>query len=80
MVSISDYGILSNKINDLKKIFQDEDIKYDCKKIDEWVSCSSFFKHKRSLEQLKNVYKNCCAKNLATLLNGKIYELESISL
>ena len=73
LVSISDYGILSNKINDLKKIFQDEDIKYDCKKIDEWVSCSSFFKHKRSLEQLKNVYKNCCAKNLATLLNGKIY-------
>ena len=38
-----------------------------------WVDCSSVRKHNRSFAQLRQVFKECCATELYTLLSGRLY-------
>lgn len=71
--SISDYGKLSRNIEGLIAVLNENEIGFERKKIEYWTKCASFNKHNRSIDQLKKIYYECCAKKLVTLLKGRIY-------
>ena len=70
---ITDYGNLSKNIELVVEILKKHDIPFYRRPAGNWVDCSQIRKHNRSPERLKQVFKECCAKTLYTLLNGKLY-------
>ena len=78
-LSISDYDELSRKLEPLKKKLAAYEIPSEVKAIPHWTHCSSFVKHNRTREELAEVFRKCCARDLATLLNGKLYPCPFIS-
>lgn len=70
---ITDYDELSRKLTELTQLLQKRRIAYFSQKAQGWTDCSSLEKHNRTLEQGVEVFKECCAKNLATLSEGKLY-------
>ena len=70
---ITDYDELSRKLTKLTQLLQERGIAFYAQKAQGWTDCSSLEKHHRTLEQGKEVFKECCAKNLATLSEGKLY-------
>ena len=71
---ITDYGVdLSVNVNRMEESLNRHGIGYMRKPADNWVDCSNIKHHKRSPAKLKQVFKECCAKKLYTVLNGKLY-------
>ncbi|MDI6839395.1 MAG: radical SAM protein [bacterium] len=73
LVLIPDYGILSRKINDLTQILLQNKITFYAEKARWWTDCAEILRHYRNIEQQKEIFKNCCAKNTITLSNGRLY-------
>lgn len=71
---ITDYGKLSRNLSDIKKELDRRGILYEIIKMGGWTQCSSIIRHGREVEEEKKIYNGCCAKNLITLLDGKIYK------
>lgn len=72
-LSVSDYGELSRNLTQLKSKAEEFDIPCEIKGVSFWTKCSSFVKHNRTKEELTKVFQRCCARNLASLLKGKLY-------
>jgi len=71
---ITDYGKnLSLNVNKMEESLKRHGIGYMRKPADNWVDCSGIRQHNRSPSELKQVFKECCAKKLYTLLNGNLY-------
>jgi hypothetical protein len=70
---ITDYGKLSKNIDRLEESLNKYKINYTRKPAGNWVDCSSIRKHSRSPKDNTIVFKECCAKQLYTLLNGKLF-------
>ena len=70
---ITDYGKLSRNIEKLEQSLKKYNIGYRRELADNWVDCASIRKHNRTVKENEIVYKECCAKKLYTLLNGKLY-------
>jgi len=70
---ISDYGKISRNINKLTEKLTKHGINYFRKPAGNWVDCSSIRHHKRTVSELEEVFKQCCAKHIYTLLNGRLY-------
>tara|TARA_B100000315_G_scaffold253933_1_gene293836 strand:+ start:340 stop:1569 length:1230 start_codon:yes stop_codon:yes gene_type:complete len=70
---ITDYGKLSRNINKLTENLTKHGISYYRIPADNWVDCSRIRHHKRTVSQIKQVFKECCAKKLYTLLSGRLY-------
>ena len=70
---ITDYGPLSRKIDALVKVLRENNIAYHTLKVDGWADCSGIIKHNRDADQQRSVFRNCCAKNLITLSDGKLF-------
>lgn len=70
---ITDYGNLSKNMDSVIESLIKHDIPFHRRPAGNWVDCSQIKKHNRSPERLKQVFKECCAKTLYTLLNGKLY-------
>ncbi len=73
LVIITDYGILSRKLADLRQVLDKNGIAYYVLKVNEWLDCSAITPHNRTIFENKQIYKDCCAKNMATLSDGKIF-------
>ena len=73
LIIITDYGILSKKLVELKQMFEKHKISYYVLEVTEWLDCAEITPHNRSVEQNKQIYKVCCAKNMATLSEGKLF-------
>jgi len=73
LVFITDYDKLSRKLNDLTQILQQNKISFYAKKPPGWTDCAKIMKHYRNIEQQKEIFKSCCAKNTSTLSKGKLY-------
>ena len=71
---MTDYGKLSRNFFNIKQELDKRDIVYEIIEMSGWTQCSSIIKHGRGQEEVKNIYNECCAKNLVTLLGGKIYK------
>lgn len=72
-LSISNYGKLSKKLDELVNRLDIYNIYYEIKDIDFWTKCSSINKRNRSEHDLMDVYKQCCVKHCLTLLDGTLY-------
>lgn len=70
---ITDYGPLSRKLDELTQELQRRGIAFYADKAQGWTDCASLHRHHRTVEQQEGVFKQCCAKNLATLSDGKLY-------
>ena len=71
---ITDYGnSLSKKIESVIEALKRHNISFFRRPAGNWVDCSQIKKHNRSADRLKQVFKECCAKTLYTLINGKLY-------
>jgi sulfatase maturation enzyme AslB (radical SAM superfamily) len=70
---ITDYGKLSKKLNVLTQILQQNNIAFYILKVEGWSDCAKIIRHYRNIEDQKETFKSCCAKNLVTLSNGKLY-------
>jgi organic radical activating enzyme len=70
---ITDYGKLSRKIDTLTQVLQQNNIAYFILKVEGWSDCAKMIRHQRNPEQQKKLFTDCCAKNLVTLSNGKLY-------
>jgi glycosyltransferase involved in cell wall biosynthesis len=73
LIIITDYGPLSKKLAGLKKMLEENKVSHHIIEITEWLDCSSIIPHNRTIEQNKEIFKNCCAKNMATLSDGKLF-------
>jgi len=71
---ITDYGeTLSKKIDSVVRALKRYNIPFYRRPAGNWVDCSQVKKHNRSTDRLKQVFKECCAKTLYTIINGKLY-------
>ena len=57
----------------LKKLFEREKIAYHILEVTGWQDCGTVRPHHRSEEENKRMFKTCCAKNIATLSDGKVF-------
>lgn len=70
---ITDYDELSRNMENTIQTLEKNNIPYFRKPAGNWVDCSQIRKHNRSPKRLKQVFKECCAKFLFTILSGKLY-------
>ncbi len=70
---ITDYGKLSRNLNPLTEILQKNKIDFYAEKARGWTDCAKIMKQSRDVEQQKEIFRNCCAKNTITLSKGKLY-------
>jgi len=73
LLIITDYGVLSRKLNVLNQILQKNNIAYYILK-PRWSDCAKIIRHHRSVGQQREIFRSCCAKNLVTLSNGRLYK------
>jgi len=76
---VTDYGKLSRNINSLTEKLKNHGLAYVSRPAEDWIDCSSIRHHKRSAEDLKEVFKQCCVKYVYTLLNGRLYRCPFIA-
>jgi len=73
LVVITDYGPLSRKVSELKQMLEESKIAYHMLTRPEWLDCSTIMPHNRSISRNRELYKHCCAKNMVTLSDGKLF-------
>lgn len=73
LVVITDYGEISRKIADISSLFDTNNVAYRIIMANEWLDCSAIIPHNRSYQENLIIFKECCAKNIATLSDGKLY-------
>lgn len=73
LIIISDYGNLSKKLVELQQILEKNKITHHVLTITEWLDCSAITPHNRNIDQKREIFKNCCAKNMVTLSDGKLF-------
>ena len=76
---ITDYGKLSRNKDKLTEKLIKHGISYVSNPVNDWVDCSSIRHHKRTVPELKEVFKECCVKYIYTLLNGRLYRCPFIA-
>lgn len=70
---ITDYDALSRNIKPLTAELENRKIAYVSEKANGWTDCSSLNHHKRTVLENERLFQQCCAKNLATIADGKLY-------
>lgn len=72
-LSVSDYGDLSRNLKELLAKLDSYGIGYEHKPVDYWTRCASFERHRRSEQENRRVFYECCAKDLLTFQGGRLY-------
>ena len=70
---ITDYDELSRNIRPLVAELEKREIAYVSEKANGWTDCASLEKHNRTVKENEVIWQACCAKNLATLADGRLY-------
>jgi hypothetical protein len=52
---------------------EERGIAYVSEKANGWTDCASLEKHNRTVKENEALWSKCCAKNLATLADGRLY-------
>ena len=71
--------ICQENIDKMTERLNKYNITFDRQLADDWIDCSNIKHHKRSSEELKEVFKQCCVKYIYTLLHGKLYRCPFIA-
>ena len=70
---ITDYDELSRNRQRLIAALEEKGIAYVSEKANGWTDCASLEKHNRTKSENEALWTACCAKNLATLADGRLY-------
>ena len=70
---ITDYDALSRNIKPLIEGLEQRGIAYVSEKANGWTECGALEKHNRTKEENQAIFQACCAKNLATLADERLY-------
>ena len=70
---ITDYQALSRNKSGLIAELDKRGINYVSEEANGWTNCASLEKHNRTQEENEKLWQACCAKNLATLADGRLY-------
>ena len=70
---ITDYDAMSRNRVRLVEGLEARGIPYVSERANGWTDCASLEKHNRTREQNEALWTACCAKNLATLADGRLY-------
>jgi len=70
---LTDYDHLSKNMDKVIQALTKHGIGFYRKPAGNWVDCSGIKKHNRDIPRLRQVFKECCATELYTLLSGKLY-------
>lgn len=73
IMRLSDYGSYSDKLEDIKKILDEADIKYEITNFPEWYETSRIGTICETEEQRVSKFKYCTACNAVELINRKLY-------
>lgn len=73
LVIMTDYGEISRNLLKLKNKLESFGIAYHILNVTEWLDCARISPHQRTEEQNRQIYKICCAKNMVTLSDGKLF-------
>lgn len=73
LFNITNYGGLSRKINELTRTLEENKIAYYVVTTDEWLDCAAITPHIRGSEESQKFFRMCCAKNMPTLSEGKLF-------
>lgn len=73
LMIVTDYGPLSRKLGELRVFLADHGIAHRILQVDSWLDCASLDKHDRSGGDNAHVYQACCAKNMASLSDGRLF-------
>lgn len=68
---ITDYGELSKNILNIKNLLDKWHIPYHCFKASNWTNCGEIREHFRLNND--DIFNKCCARNLITLKESKLY-------
>jgi len=72
---ITDYGKdLSRKKDDMIKLLKKLNISYHSFEAKGWTNCAEIAKHERSEKENLDLFSRCCANDLLTLSNGRLYK------
>lgn len=70
---ITDYDALSRNIKPLVAELEKRGIAFVNEKANNWTDCASLEKHNRTVAENEALFAQCCAKNLATLADARLY-------
>ncbi|MBT8342132.1 MAG: hypothetical protein KJP07_19170 [Desulfatitalea sp.] len=74
LVIATDYGSMrSRRLDELVKVLESRRIAYHVLKVDEWLDCATIQPHDRTPEENQSIFRKCCAKNMLTLSDGKLF-------
>jgi glycosyltransferase involved in cell wall biosynthesis len=73
IVSLTDYGVLSENIDEIIDLLGEYRIKYIVTKPEVWLDCATIHKHYRTQEQNDALFKGCVATSLTTMVDGKVF-------
>ena len=69
---ITEYN-LSRKLQPLIAELETRGIAFVSERANGWTDCAALEKHNRTVPEQEDIFRQCCAKNLATLADGKLY-------
>jgi hypothetical protein len=72
-VIVTDYDDLSRNRDTIVALFKEHGIAHHVQKADGWNDCSDIGQGNRSDEQLEHMFRNCCVKNYATMIGGRLF-------
>jgi len=70
---ITDYGSLSRNLDALTKKLSSNKIAFYVQKAQGWTDCAKIGRHNRNIEEQREVFRDCCVKNVATISDGKLF-------
>lgn len=70
---VTDYGKLSRNMDKLLDYFRKHGIAHRVLHVDNWLDCASLEKHNRTAQQNARIYQDCCAKNMLSMSDGKLF-------
>lgn len=70
---VTDYDELSRNIQKLLPELEKRGIPYVSEKANGWTDCAALDKHNRTIPEQEKIFQACCAKNLNTLHDGRLY-------
>ena len=76
---ITDYGKLSRNVDKLTELLNKNEITYVRTPAENWLECGTIKQHNRTVEDQKEIFKQCCVKYVYTLLDGKLYRCPFIA-
>lgn len=79
IIYMTDYGLLSKNTEAFKNKLMENGIPCYVNPVGRWTSCSKIQKHNRSDNESKKIFDGCCAKNLITLSDGKLFRCPFIA-